>query len=137
MADTTPSQVVVESGRTEQIVLGTGGVSSIGQPLLRRDPTTGKYILADADDTAAAAMVICVALETGAADATIGVAMPGSLLDLGAVLTIGEAYALSQTAGSFTLHSNLVTDDYVTFLGLAKTTSLLLLSVVISGVQVP
>lgn len=53
----------------------------------------------------------------------------------GAILTKGIKYCLSRTAGLICPQSDLVTDDYVTELGYATSTTTLQLAIVVTGLK--
>ena len=101
-----------------------------------RNATDGKYYKADANDTAAKAEVVCIFLTPASTDGH-AVALLLGLVNLGATLAVGTAYYLSNTAGAIQLASDLVSSDYVTYLGTAKTTALLDFNPQASGVQKP
>jgi hypothetical protein len=79
---------------------------------------------------------IGVALTSGA-DGQWGVIwLGGSTINLGATLVVGTAYYVS-TSGGIMPAADLISNDYVTLLGIATTTALLKPSINITGVQVP
>lgn len=58
-------------------------------------------------------------------------------INVGASLVVGTRYVLSRTAGAICPEADLTTGDYVTSLGVATTSSLLMLDPQVSGVAKP
>jgi hypothetical protein len=106
-----------------------------GQPAYLNS-TDVKYYQADADASAAAANVAGIFLTPAAADGYAVLATLGPI-NVGATLTVGESYYASDTKGGIKPSADLASDDWVTLLGIATTTSKLELSIQVSGVQVP
>lgn len=78
-----------------------------------------------------------VAVTTGVAGDPGAIVPPGNDVNLGATLTVGEVYVASENAGKFKLHSALVSGEFVTVQGVAKTAALLRFDPIISGVAKP
>jgi hypothetical protein len=135
VADITPTQAIVKSGRVETVTLGEA-VTVLGQ-LLRFDSLLGQYVLANAGATVAETTIRYMALELGIKDDPIRVLTPGGVVDLGAVLTPAMDYALSVNAGRIGLYSDLVSTNYAVFAGIAQTSSELIFSVLNSRTTVP
>ena len=105
--------------------------------LLYLDTTDNKYKLADADvsETTAGASAIAV---TPGSDTDNGIVITsGSVILVGATLTIGGAYVVSATAGAIAPEADLTTNDYVTRIGTAATTTRLDLTFTATGIQHP
>ncbi len=64
-------------------------------------------------------------------------AVPGSEIDLGATLAVGQVYCVSATSGAICPYADLVSTNRVTILGVAVTASKMLLQPVISNAQKP
>lgn len=137
MADLTqtPANVGIGSLTTVTRPVTAGEAVTQGMPGYRLE-TDGEYYQADADASQAAAEVVCIFLLPAAADGPTLVALRG-LVNLGATLIEGKAYYLSATKGAICPESDLITGDYVTFLGIAKTTALLDFQPNPSKTQVP
>jgi len=105
-----------------------------GQVVYRH--TDGTHKLAKSGGTKAEAAAVGIALTPGGANDSGIIAQKGSI-DLGATLTVGEIYVLSETAGAIAPEADLVTGDYVTILGVASAADQLELNVNPTGVQVP
>ena len=109
-----------------------GGVSgeaiTAGQAVYRNEDT-GKYMLADSNSTTSAARKARgIALNSVAANQPISVHRSGDLV-VGAVLTPGTAYYLSDTPGAVCPLADVGAGEYVCLLGLAKSTTVLAIDV--------
>ena len=91
--------------------------------------------IATAVGTSAQAEVTGIFLNDAAAGQPVRVISSGNL-GFGTILTVGMIYVLSD-AGAIAPISDLTTSDYVSVLGIATTTSNLLLTIINSGVEVP
>ena len=138
MADLTitAANVGISGSGSNTRVVQVGEAVTQGQPgyLLTTD---GKYYQTDADDTAAKAVAAGIFLTAASTDGYAVLAMPGSTINLGATLAVGTVYVLSGTKGGICPAADLATGDYTTILGVATTTSSLVLNFIVSGVQVP
>ena len=132
MADITPSQAIVLEGRVQEIVLGQA-VALVGSPM---EITSGLAYLAEADDTAAAARFYGLAIETGALSATISILLHGRV-DVGAVLTQGVLYFISETEAKMAPQADLTTGSNISLVGIAETTSILNIQPWPTGIVVP
>jgi hypothetical protein len=136
MADLTitPANVgLAETGVYVQVVQVGEGVTQ-GQTGYKNNED--KYLLADADDTESTAAAKCIFLTAASTDGYAVAAFSGPV-DVGATLTVGEQYYVSDTAGGIKPAADLATGDYVTLLGIAIATDTLQLDISASGVQVP
>ena len=93
--------------------------------------------MADLSITAATASVVGIALNNASDGQPLTYAMPGSVVNMGATVTVGEIYVLSGTAGGVAPEADLASDDYVVILGVGVTTANLKFSLINSGVQIP
>ncbi|MEM1224615.1 MAG: hypothetical protein AAGJ40_02900 [Planctomycetota bacterium] len=98
--------------------------------------TDGKYYLSQADDTSVAAAATVIFLTGAPADGYAVVARQSATIDIGATLTIGTMYVVSATKGGVAPATDLTSGDYVTQIGLAKTTSSIKLTMLATGAQV-
>ena len=102
------------------------------------DSTDGNRVkLADADNTAATAEAVGVAVNSAPK-----AGQPVSYLTLGDLtvtsgVTVGEIYVVSGTAGGVAPEGDLASSDYVTILGIGKTATSIAVKVHVSGIQVP
>ena len=126
--------LICDSGSERKVQVGEAVTQ--GQPLYL-NATDGKHYQCDADDTAAKAEAVGIALTPAGADGYTVMARYESTLNLGATLVVGETYVLSGTKGGICPIGDLATGDWVTHLGIAITTAHLKMGIKISGVQVP
>ena len=132
MADLTITKANVIPGANATIKTGTaGGTVTTGQTIYE-DTTDGNSLKAcDADVLASAA---CKGIAV--ADALDGQPLPyvsAGDLAFGAILTAGQIYVVSTTAGGIAPYADLASGDYVTILGVASSTSNLAISLNVSG----
>lgn len=108
---------------------GTAGATiTAGEPVYK-DPTTKQWLLADNNSaTAAARQASGVSLNSSAAGQPLAVATGGDLT-LGPVMTAGTAYFVSATPGMICPDADVGAGSYPCLLGLAKSTSVLTLSI--------
>lgn len=135
----TPANVATGSTTTK-----TRGGLVYGESVTQGQPVflaaDGKYYRCDANDTAIKARCAGIALQPGIADSPAVIALPGStpgesLVNLGATLAAGMVYCVGATVGEIVPYADLTTGDYVTIIGVAKTTALLDFQVLISDTQ--
>lgn len=135
MADLTQTAANVGIGSdTEFIRVQVGEAVTQGQPGYRG--ASNKWYQTDANLSAAAAAAEGVFLTPASTDGYAIVAVGGDV-NLGATLVVGETYAVSRTKGKICPIGDLTTGDYVTHLGVAKSTSLMPLNPQPSGVPKP
>lgn len=133
MADLTqtPGNVKLVAGTAA--LVGTAGESlTQGQPAYE---ASGKWFRCDANDTAVKANCRVIVLTPAALDEQVVLARAGSEVNLGATLAVGTVYAVSANVGAIAPVADLTTGDYVTILGVAKSTSVLAFDPLVSGVQ--
>lgn len=125
MADLTITAASVVAGDGSTVVSGTAGVTITAGQAVYKDSTTGKYALADSDsDTAAAKRAVGIALNGAALNQPIKVLTAGAIT-IGATLTAGTAYYLSDTAGGICPVADIGSGENVCLLGLAASASVL------------
>lgn len=92
-----------------------------------RDRTTGKYMKADSNSASSdARRATCIFLNSAAADQPVKVQKSGEIT-IGATLSAGTPYFLSDTPGGICPFADIGTGEYVCQIGIAKSTSVLLL----------
>ncbi|MBY5503134.1 hypothetical protein HFO82_31670 [Rhizobium leguminosarum] len=138
MTDISVTASAVVAGASAQTKTGVAGaVLTAGDIVYLDSTTTGKWQLADSDAAAAEARGqtsnIGVALNTAALNQPVIVQVSGPVT-LGAVLTAGTGYYLSDTPGKLCPFADDVGGDYITLMGLAASTSVLNIDVQYSGV---
>jgi hypothetical protein len=115
---------VVPSGNAT-VERGTAGATITAGQVVYKDPTTGKYLLADNNSaTAAARQARGIALNGASNGQPLSIQMGGDIT-IGATLTAGVAYYLSGTAGGICPVADLTTGMYPCLLGMAKSTTVL------------
>lgn len=138
MADITltPANVVAGTGVPTKTGIA-GATIAAGDIVYLDSATTGKWQLADSDAAAAEARGqtsnIGIALNSAALNQPIVVQTSGPVT-LGAVLTAGVAYYLSDTPGKLCPVADIAGGDYFTLMGLAASTTVLNIDVQYSGV---
>jgi len=135
MADLTQTAANVGIGSdTEFIRVQVGEAVTQGQPGYRG--ASNKWFQTDANLSAAAAAAEGIFMTPAATDGYAIVAVGGDV-NVGATLAVGETYVVSRTKGKICPVGDLTTGDYVTHLGVAKSTSLMPLNPQASGVPKP
>ena len=121
----TAANVKLVSGPTEDI---TAGASITAGQLVYREASTGTAKLTDNDSATAEVRAIRgMALHAASADQPLTIAKNGALVDMGAILTAGVDYYASGTAGGICPRADVTTGDDPLRVGIATTTSRLLL----------
>ena len=134
MADLSGITAVRPTSSTQVRIVQYAGTVSVGQPVVL---SSGKYLAADANASAALAAASGVAMTPGVTDGYGVVAFAGSIILVGTTMTVGETYLVSDTAGGIMPNADRSTGDYVTRLGTASTTTQLDLAIQSTGIQVP
>lgn len=116
---------------------GRAGETITAGKVVYKDASTKKYLLADNNSvTVAARQGIGIALNGAALDQPLEVQRSGDIT-IGAALTAGAPYYLSETAGGIQPAADLVTTgEYICLLGLAESTTVLHLDIQFPGVAV-
>lgn len=137
MADLTITAANVVKGSNAKTVNGTAGATiTAGQAVYLDQATTGKWLLADADGASAAIRAgekAGIALNGASDGQPITVLLSGNIT-IGATLTAGTAYYLSDTPGGICPLADVTGGDYYVLLGLASSTSVLAIDIQYSGV---
>lgn len=137
MADITITAANVVAGSNAVIGYGTAGATiTAGQTLYADSSDSDSLKLADADDTAAKATVVGIALH-GASDGQPLQYIKTGTITIGGTVAVGTVYVQSGTAGGIAPVADLASGDYTTTLGIGKTASTIDVRIHNSGVQVP
>lgn len=104
---------------------GTAGATITAGQTVYLDSADNLLKLADDDVSAVTADVRGIALHGSANGQPLRI-QTGGVINLGATLTLGEAYALSDTPGGIRPWADLGTGDRVFFLGIGQTAANLL-----------
>lgn len=130
----TAANVAAGSSTTRVQLVQAGESITQGMPVYLA--SDGKYYQTDANDTAVKAQAKGIAVSPAATDGYFLMAVDG-LVNLGATLAVGQIYVVSATKGAIAPYGDLTTNDYVTILGIATTTALMDINLLVSGVQKP
>jgi hypothetical protein len=129
MADLSITAANVVAGAGAVTENGSAGEAvTAGQPVYK-DPTSNKYMKADSNSaTVAARQARGIALNGAALDQPLVIHRAGDIT-LGAVLTPGTAYYLSDAPGGICPLADVGTGEYVCQLGIAKSASVLAVNI--------
>lgn len=134
MTDLTITAANVVKGASAITENGTAGEAiTAGQPVYKSS-TTNKYMKADSNSATAEAKTARGIALNGAADGQpLQILMKGDIT-IGATLTAGSAYYLSETAGGIQPAADVGSGENVCLLGLAKSTTVLAVNIQAPGV---
>lgn len=136
MSDLSITAASVLAGTNAEIVRGHAGATiTAGQAVYLDTASTGEWLLADSDSATVIARGSArfgIALN-GAADGQPLAVQTGGDITIGATIVAGVAYYLSDTPGALCPFADLATGDYVTLVGVAKSTTVLALDPLYSG----
>jgi hypothetical protein len=130
----TAANVKAGSASTRVQLVQAGEAIDQGEPAYLA--SDGKYYQTDANDTAIKAQAKGIAITPASTDGYFLLAVDG-LINLGATLAVGQIYVCSATKGGIAPYADLTTNDYVSIVGVATTTALLDINLLVSGVQKP
>lgn len=129
MADLTITAANVVAGSNARTERGTAGETITAGHVVYHDDTTKKWTKADSNSaTADARQAIGIALHGAALNQPITVQTGGDIT-IGATLTAGTDYYLSDTPGGICPRADIGAGEYVCLLGLAKSTTVLSLNI--------
>lgn len=111
-----------------------GATVTAGQPVYSDTTDSNKAKVSDAT-TLAKATVKGIAVNAGVSGGGLVVATSGSLILVGASMTVGKTYYLSATSGAIIPEADLASTNYVTRLGTASAATQLELDITVTGVQ--
>lgn len=127
MADVTITASAVLASATATTENGTAGAAVTAGQTVYLSPTTGRYELADADGAADLRRPRGIALNAAGIGQPLRIIKEGDLTMDG--LTAGVTYYQSPTPGGIAPRADVLTGDYVTVLGVAKSTAVLALDI--------
>lgn len=128
----TAANVVPGAGAKIDRTRYSGATLTAGMPVYI-DPADGLAKIADNNVSAAIANVYGIALNGASSGQPVDIATEGDV-NLGATLAVGETYALSATAGAICPEADVVSTNFMTLLGVARTAALLQLKINVTGV---
>lgn len=136
MADLIITAANVLAGTNAEIVRGTAGATiTAGQAVYLDTASTGEWLLADSDSAtviARGSAKFGIALN-GASDGQPLAIQTGGDITIGASVTAGTAYYLSDAPGGICPIADLVTGDYITLIGIATSTTVIKIDPLYSG----
>lgn len=133
MADLVITAASVLAGSESTTENGTAGAVVTAGQVVSLDPATGKLVLTDADGVADIRRPRGVALNSASANQPLRILKAGDLT-VNAVLTAGVSYFASPTPGGIAPRADVLTGDYVTHIGIARSTTVLAVDFQWSGV---
>lgn len=134
MADLSITAASVVKGGTAKTVEGTAGATIAAGQAVYRDAATGNYLLADSNGAAAARIPGGIALNGAAVNQPVEILTEGPVT-IGATMTAGEAYYLSDTPGGIGPRADVASGENTVLIGLATSTTVLDVDIQASGVQ--
>jgi hypothetical protein len=134
MVDLTITAANVVPGADAVRESGTAGEAITAGRLVYFDVTTLTYRLAKSNGAAALRVPNGIALNTASAGQPVVVQNAGDVT-LGAVMTAGVAYLLSDTSGGICPDADVGTGEFMCLVGVAKSTSVLKIGIIPSGVS--
>ncbi len=133
MADLTGITAVRPTADTQTSRVVYGATISPGDPVYQ-DAADNEHKAADAS-AQATAVVVGIAMTPGV-DAGHGIiAISGSIILVGTTMAVGEPYVVSAAAGKIAPETDLATNEYVSRLGTAATTTQLDLNFQVTAIQ--
>lgn len=132
MSDLASITAVRPTANTTTRIVQYGATIAVGQPVVLSGT---KYVLADADASAALAAATAIAMTPGVDTGYGIVATGGSIILVGTTMTVGETYIASDTAGGIKPNTDRATGDFVTKLGTAASATQLDLGIQATGIE--
>ncbi len=130
----TPANVIhVSGGGIEDLLAGETLVAGDACYKKTSDSRAWK---ADANDTAAKAVLRGIALGGAAAGQPVRLAKSGDL-NPGGTVVVGEIYLVSSNVGKFAPEAEITSGMYVTVIGVGETASNIKLGIKVSGITIP
>lgn len=134
MTDLSITAASVVPGADADIVHGTAGETIAAGKAVYKSSTTKKWMLADSNSgTAEARTALGVSVNGAALNQPVSVQRSGDIT-IGATLTAGLAYYLSDTPGGICPVADVGSGEYVCLIGMAKSTSVLDIAIQAPGV---
>jgi hypothetical protein len=128
VADISVTAASVLASSTAIKEAGIAGATITAGQVVALDTDTGKYVLADADGSEMIRRPRGIALNGAGDGQPLTIAKSGDIT-FNAALTAGVTYYLSPSPGGIAPRADVLTGDYVTVLGIAKSTTVLALDI--------
>lgn len=135
MADVSGITAIRTTANTQFRNVAYGATIAAGNTLYY-STSDAEHLLADCDASATAATCTGVAITPGVNGGSGLIAVGGSIILVGATLTVGTVYVLSDTAGGIKPIADATSGDYITILGTAASATQLDLAIIVTGNQV-
>lgn len=136
MSDLSITAASVVAGSNSNTVTGTLGATVTAGQVVYKDDSDGYWKLADNNSATAAVRVPQgIALNGGASGQPVRVLVSGDIT-IGATMTAGTEYWLSDTAGGICPRADLASGEYPSLIGVATSTTVLKVNFISSGVAV-
>lgn len=132
MADLTITAASVLADAAANTRQGVAGAALTAGQVVYLDSATGSYKLADSNGAAALRSPVGIALNGAAPGQPVLIALSGPVT-IGATMTAGVAYYLSDTPGGICPVADVGSGEYSTILGIATSTTVLNLKIQESG----
>lgn len=134
MSDLSITAASVVAGSNSNTVSGTLGATVTAGQVVYKDDSDGYWKLADNNSATAAVRVPQgIALNGGASGQPVRVLVSGDIT-IGATLTAGVVYYLSDTPGGICPVADLASGEYPASIGIATSTTVLKVNITSSGV---
>jgi len=135
MTDISITAANVVAGSNAAVLGGQAGETITAGQAVYKAAATGKWMLADSNSaTAEVRAAIGIALNGASLNQPLSVQTSG-LITIGATLTAGVAYYLSDTPGGICPIADVGSGEYVCLIGLATTTAILDVTIKSTGVS--
>jgi len=134
MADLSGITAVRPTQFTQLRIVQYGATITAGQPIVKSGT---KYVLADANASAALAAAEGIAMTPGADNGYGVMAFGGNIVLVGTAMTVGDTYLVSPAAGGIMPNADRATGAFITRLGVAASATQLNLSIEATNIQVP
>ena len=134
MADLNPVEANVAAAADATVIQGTsGGTITQGMPVYLN--SSNRYVQADTDASAAAALVAGISLNSTSSGQPIDIITAGTLTVGAASVGVGHVYVLSGNAGLIADVADLANGDFTTVLGVGLTSTTIKIGIIVGGVS--
>lgn len=134
MAAVTFTGIRPYSASTSVQMITAGATIAAGEVVYEDTTDSNKAKLADNNASAATAVVKGIALQAAVSAGGLVVLTGGSIVLVGATMTVGATYYLGATAGQIVPETDLATGNYVSRLGTAASATQLDLAITNTGI---
>lgn len=118
---------LTQTAANVKIISGSYTDGNAGETITQGEPIyidgSGNVMRTQCDGTAAQAAATGIALTPAVLNGKVIYALPGSIVNLGATLAVGETYAVSANIGKVAPIGDIIATNYPTTLGPAQTTA--------------